>query len=270
MAFPWVARLATRPAIARETSRAVVATVTKRQLYPTARIPASNQLLVNSQHYSAQLESSWKPTYIRSGQWIAAARVGQTAAALRAMTVKAPPAEHRPKLVAFDLDATLWYPEMYMLDGPPFKLSSCGKAVIDAAGERTRLMGDTPAILRSLATDATWGGTEVAYVSRTDQPRWAATHLRLFKVDDDIDMHSLAHHHEIYPGSKVTHFKRIHERSKIDFRDMVFFDDDSWNIREVSQLGVVCVHTPRGLTYAAFQEGLRRYAERKKHALARR
>lgn len=44
-------------------------------------------------------------------------------------------------------------------------------------------------------------------------------------------MHDIAAHHEIYPGSKLTHFRRLHERTGINYKDMLFFDNESWNIK---------------------------------------
>lgn len=77
-----------------------------------------------------------------------------------------------PAICAFDLDATLWYPEMYMLSGPPFRLGSRrGRpVVVDAAGEQVGLIGDTWRILAELATDPKWQSVQIAYVSRTDEP----------------------------------------------------------------------------------------------------
>ena len=43
------------------------------------------------------------------------------------------------------------------------------------------------------------------------------------------------------------------------FQDMLFFDDDPYNIQDVSRLGVTCVETPDGVTSEAWEEGLRRH-----------
>ena len=43
---------------------------------------------------------------------------------------------------------------------------------------------------------------------------------------------------EIYPGSKTTHFEKIHEKSRVEYEEMLFFDDESRN-RNVEVLGVV-------------------------------
>ena len=47
-------------------------------------------------------------------------------------------------------------------------------------------------------------------------------------------MHKLAEVKEIYPGSKLTHFRRIHNQTGIEYEDMLFFDNESWNIKVCS------------------------------------
>ena len=62
-----------------------------------------------------------------------------------------------------------------------------------------------------------------------DAAVWASKCLQLFTVSDGDGgtktLHALAAHHEIYPGCKRAHFKRIHERTGVPYEDMVFFDD---------------------------------------------
>ncbi len=49
-------------------------------------------------------------------------------------------------------DGTMWWPEMYMLSGgAPFSYNKAGH-VLDAAGERVKLIGDTAAIFTELFT----------------------------------------------------------------------------------------------------------------------
>ena len=56
-----------------------------------------------------------------------------------------------PKLVVFDLDDTLWSPEMWLCAGAPFSHRS-GK-VFDSSGVEIKLIGDSRAILHELATE---------------------------------------------------------------------------------------------------------------------
>eukprot|EP00878_Enallax_costatus_P022505 GHUV01023877.1.p1 GENE.GHUV01023877.1~~GHUV01023877.1.p1 ORF type:complete len:131 (+),score=35.67 GHUV01023877.1:562-954(+) len=97
-----------------------------------------------------------------------------------------------------------------------------------------------------------------------EYPEWAIPCLQQFPIPGHprgLTLFDVSLHNEIYPGSKLTHFKQIHERSGIDYEDMLFFDNERWNCTEVSKLGVKCVHTPRGMTAAAWQEGLSLFSQ---------
>eukprot|EP00192_Tetraselmis_astigmatica_P014565 CAMPEP_0117657336 /NCGR_PEP_ID=MMETSP0804-20121206/5276_1 /TAXON_ID=1074897 /ORGANISM="Tetraselmis astigmatica, Strain CCMP880" /LENGTH=161 /DNA_ID=CAMNT_0005463783 /DNA_START=61 /DNA_END=543 /DNA_ORIENTATION=+ len=153
-----------------------------------------------------------------------------------------------PRLVAFDLDGTLWWPEMYMLSGPPFKARLDQGRVIDRSNEAVYLMGASRSILNEMAVDPKWSNTSVAYVSRTTEPAWAKACLKLFQVHDAVSMDVLGKHQQIYPGNKKKHFNLIHSESGIPFEDMVFFDNEMRNCRDVAELGVICVYTPDGMT----------------------
>lgn len=171
-----------------------------------------------------------------------------------------------PRLIALDLDATLWYPEMYMLSGPPFKLGKCRRGrpvVIDRAGEEVGLLGDAWRILEELTTDAKWEGTEIAYVSRTDMPKWANQCLQMLKLESGVSLHEVAQHHEIFPGRKITHFKRIHERTGIQYNEMLFLDDMRCNIEDCDTLGVCGVYAPDGLTARTWTKALAEYSKRR-------
>ena len=84
-----------------------------------------------------------------------------------------------PKLVVFDLDFTLWKPELYQLSsGSPFKASSDG-CVVTGRGERLDLFPSARTALRELA-DA---GVPVAIASRASEVTWAHEIMRLLRVD---------------------------------------------------------------------------------------
>jgi len=58
---------------------------------------------------------------------------------------------------------------------------------------------------------------------------------------------------------KRAHFKSLRIKTGVRFEDMLFFDDAKENIDAVSELGVVCQHTPDGLTAEAWRRGLEGY-----------
>lgn len=165
-----------------------------------------------------------------------------------------------PKLIAFDLDGTLWWPEMYMLSGgAPFKRSTTG-AVYDSAGEQVKLMGASFNILKELATNPVWKDTKVAYVSRTEYPEWALPCMKVFHISEGVTMFDVAEYKEIYPGSKRQHFRVIQKTSQIPYEDMLFFDNENWNCTDCAPLGITCVYTPRGMTESVWKEGLSKFA----------
>uniref|UniRef100_A0A2D4FPK2 Magnesium-dependent phosphatase 1 n=2 Tax=Micrurus TaxID=8634 RepID=A0A2D4FPK2_MICCO len=57
------------------------------------------------------------------------------------------------------------------------------------------------------------------------------------------------------------HKKRLNQQSGIPFHRMLFFDDESRNIRDVGMLGVVCVPVPTGMTLSLLKEGLASFAQ---------
>lgn len=40
----------------------------------------------------------------------------------------------------------------------------------------------------------------------------------------------------------------MHRKSNLDFKAMIFFDDDWRNARDVTSLGVTAIHVPDGMT----------------------
>jgi magnesium-dependent phosphatase 1 len=68
-------------------------------------------------------------------------------------------------------------------------------------------------------------------------------------------------HLQIYPGSKTTHFERIHRDSGIEFEDMLFFDDESRN-KNVEVLGVTMQLVKDGVTRDEIDKGVRSWRKR--------
>lgn len=170
-----------------------------------------------------------------------------------------------PKLVAFDLDGTIWTPDMYQLwgGGAPFKVSKNGKDLLDRSGQVVRLLGVSAQILDELQNHGAFEDTKVAWVSCTDEPDWAEQCLSMFQTEGGSSIGSVAHQSEIYKANKQTHFRNLKEKyPSIEFSDMLFFDNEQHNLVSVSKLGVKCVHAPRGMEVEAWEKGLALFSAR--------
>ncbi len=129
----------------------------------------------------------------------------------------------------------------------------------DRRGEEVRLYPAAKDALRDLHLSDEWTGVEIAVASRTDYPEWADECMHLLEVSPGVSMHKAIAHKEIYPGSKIAHFKSLQEKTGIDFVDMIFFDNEKRNCEDVSRLGVTCVYTPGGMTTAFWEQGLKQF-----------
>ena len=173
-----------------------------------------------------------------------------------------------PKLIAFDLDGTLWYPEMYQLSaGSPFTQVDGGqKTLLTRDGTKVNLLGISGFILDELRSNAIWRNTKVTWVSTTDEPVWAKECLKKFATSPNrISIGSCADDHQIFIDNKKVHFRNIKKKfGEIQYEDMVFFDNQMNNIRDVSELGVHCVYCPDGVTEEVWEKGMKSYEEKRK------
>lgn len=120
-------------------------------------------------------------------------------------------------------------------------------------GESFTFYAEVPKILQ----DARAKSLLVAAASRTQAPDLARDMLKLLylapankKALDYFD------YLQIFPGSKTTHFQRIQKQSGLDYREMLFFDDEARN-RNVETLGVVMCLVRDGVTRAEVDRGVR-------------
>lgn len=156
-------------------------------------------------------------------------------------------------LFVFDLDDTLWYPEMYMIDGEPFRKES-GR-VFDCRGTEINLFPDVPRILLNLRER--FPEAKVAFASRTYYPERALRCIELLDiVPDALGLKEVVDLWEIYPADKTKHFNSLRQRTGIPFEEMVFFDNERRNLVDVKQLGVHTVYTPNGMTWKAWTKAL--------------
>jgi len=174
----------------------------------------------------------------------------------------------KPSLIVFDLDNTIWTPELYQLR----KLQRLNLTPV--ASKDVKLFPATEDIIDEIAkarSDTSsggtqkWSNTKFAIASRTKSVDWAHDLISQFNLRHLFD------YIEIYPGDKKAHFKSIRDKSGIPYKEMLFFDDNRdgrWgNCVPVSELGVLSVHCPNGLGNhpdEIFNIGVQRYAEWRK------
>ncbi len=154
-----------------------------------------------------------------------------------------------PKLIVFDLDFTLWNCGGSWIDATIWPFENLNGRVYDAEGREFELYPDVDSIISNLESQ----DLQLALASRTMEPEWANWLLDAWKMTDRF------HHREIYPGSKLQHFGTLKKRTKFAYKDMLFFDDEERNIREVGELGVTAVHVLDGLGKDVFEDGLARW-----------
>lgn len=142
------------------------------------------------------------------------------------------------KLFVFDLDFTLWNAGDTWCDStnPPYFWKN--NKLSDQSGRWIRLYPEVLEIMNLLKENNKF----IAAASRTYEPGWAQDLLQLLDIDKYFDLK------EIYPSTKVHHFKNIQNHFGIPYSEMVFFDDEYRNIVEVEKLGVHAQFVKNGIT----------------------
>lgn len=144
-----------------------------------------------------------------------------------------------------------------ILGGSPFTVVDNSK-LKDASGTTVRLLGIAGDVLMELKTNPKWKDTKVAWVSCTDEPNWANECLQKFKVRDGRSLNQLVDSIQIFKSNKQTHFKNLKKQyPDIEFEEMLFFDNEGGNIRDVGALKVKCVFCPNGVDESAWDAGLK-------------
>ncbi|CAG2054750.1 unnamed protein product [Timema podura] len=111
--------------------------------------------------------------------------------------------------------------------------------VIDNKGKELICYPEVHGILSRLYTN----GCKLAIASRIEDIPGAYQLLQLF------DINSFFHYKEIYPMSKSVHFLQLHMKSGVQFKDMIFFDDNKCNLETRPAAQLKCEGlSPSGLT----------------------
>lgn len=158
--------------------------------------------------------------------------------------------EKKPKIVVFDLDYTLWPFWVDTHVTPPF-VKRKKDEIVDAYGNVIRYYKDVPGVLEKLTKE----GYELGVASRTSEIKGAKQLLDL------LDWKKYFKYIQIYPGSKVTHFSEIQKLSNVDYKDMIFFDDEQRNISDLNKVGVLSILVKNGVTHEVIDQGLKKFAK---------
>lgn len=135
------------------------------------------------------------------------------------------------------------------------------REIEDDYGSVLSLYPEAEEILHELSIHEMWKDTLICYVSRTTEIESAHFCLSHLHVGVRCTMDEIGHHKEIYPGNKTHHFRSIRDEFGIEYCDMLFFDNERRNTKDVSSLGVVSCYTPGGLTRRGFDIGLEAFQE---------
>jgi len=166
--------------------------------------------------------------------------------------------------LVFDLDYTLW---PFWIDthcSPPLKPVPGGRAAKDRHGESFAFYADVPGILAACRAR----GLLVAAASRTHAPDLAGQLLRMLRVDGGgggaggaQQAKDFFDNMQIYPGNKVAHLTKIRKTLDVEFRDMLFFDDEERNRNVERECGVCFQLVKDGVTRDEIDRGVRRWRE---------
>lgn len=163
-----------------------------------------------------------------------------------------------PKVVVFDLDYTLWPCWCDTHISPPLKAGSDNAHILDKYGEKIAFYRDVPTILREINDHPSMIAVTA---SRTHAPKVAQQMLNLIHIDGKPSSKYLAHK-TWGVGSKIAHFQEIKKLTGVDYKDMVFFDDEMRNRDVQDRLGVTFVLVNEGVTRQAFDRGIKLWSER--------
>ena len=166
-----------------------------------------------------------------------------------------------PKLVVFDLDNTLWTPELYTLRRIPENEGPV--ADIDV-----KLFEAAKIVLEELSTAPQWKHTKFGVASRTNKGHWAHSLLKQFTVPNSrVPLNEFFEFQEVYTGDKTRHFTSIHKQSGIAYEEMLFFDDAKdgkfGNCAPVAALGAMAAHCPIGMSRSVWNNAVSEYIQAK-------
>ncbi|CAG0922588.1 unnamed protein product [Notodromas monacha] len=156
----------------------------------------------------------------------------------------------RPGMVVFDLDYTLW---QFYADcvSAPFVVQEKGDfpVIKSVDGQRLKPFPDSVKILKKLKEE----GYLIGVASRSPTPSVA------WKAIDAFEWRKFFDHSVITPGCKRHHIKELSKESGVSPKEMIFFDDEHRNIRDLEDVVGVCCLVD-GVSFEEVRKGFRKFA----------
>ncbi|KAE8402202.1 magnesium-dependent phosphatase-1 [Aspergillus pseudonomiae] len=174
-----------------------------------------------------------------------------------------------PRLIAFDLDHTLWPFKVDADVSEPVEARDNNSCIVDRRGKSFAFYPAVSSILSSCKDRS----IPLALASRSHAPDLAlaileALHINpAFSDNTTLNTPSVCARNyfdyiQIVPGTKKQHFMRIHHASGIAYEDILFFDDEARNHDVETELGVTFCLIRGGITRDEVDRGVRAWRKR--------
>ncbi|KAL4972549.1 acid phosphatase-domain-containing protein [Aspergillus desertorum] len=176
-----------------------------------------------------------------------------------------------PKLIAFDLDYTLWPFWVDTHVTPPIKARDNNSRCTDKWNESFAFYPHVNSIITSCKSRS----IPLALASRTHAPDLARDMLKQLHIIPNFSDNPSANkvrtvraldyfdYIQIFPATKTQHFARIQQASGIAYEDMLFFDDEARNRNVETELGVTFLLVRDGMTREEVDKGVWAWRRRK-------
>jgi magnesium-dependent phosphatase 1 len=167
-----------------------------------------------------------------------------------------------PKLVVFDLDETVWPNHCDRDTKSPYTVTDGN--ILDRYGRLANCYPIIPLIIGTLIDK----GIPVAYATRNPARREIIERLKSLVISGDRTLWSILPNEDYLQAyssiggtAKTKHFNALNQVTSVPFKEMLFFDDDSYNIIYAEFLGVtgMLVDTKVGFTLDLFMNGMKTY-----------
>ncbi|RAL03826.1 Mg-dependent acid phosphatase [Aspergillus ibericus CBS 121593] len=174
-----------------------------------------------------------------------------------------------PKLIAFDLDYTLWPFWVDTHVSAPIKPRDNNSRCTDRWNESFAFYPAVSSIIYACKSK----NIPLALASRTHTPDLARDMLKALHIIPTFSDNPAAKtksvraldyfdYVQIFPANKTQHFSRIQQASSVAYEEMLFFDDEARNRNVETELGVTFCLVKDGMTREEVDRGVRAWRKR--------